>query len=153
MRKREMVFEIVMAVLAIVFAVLCALIAAIDVGWEDAGWAWDWDKLLSWLVLWIGIGLPSMILAGCSWCVRKRKFAPRFVLVAWVCVLLLGVVVGVLLLSDRSRKMLLFFLSLTVLTGPLAVLTARWSNGWRIVLWASFFLPALLVFCVAGVLR
>ncbi len=138
MSKREKAFEVLMMVLGAASAVLLVGVMLLD---EST-------------VLFF-LSLPTLILLACSWCVRGKKNAPWIVLGGWlvVCMLLCGWVIYIYFFQDNWLGQdtlvgsFLEIISPTLLTGPLAVLTARMPRGWLITLLACPWL-ALLSTCI-----
>lgn len=126
----ERIFEVLLIVLGVMFAVVfgCAALAK-----------HDWTPLLAWLAF----GVPSVVLAACSWCVRRWRFAGWVVMVCWL-LLCVGVCWLIVRSGPGSPGAVLSLFGApasTILSGFLAVLTARRRNGWRLTLWSGFSFP------------
>ncbi len=150
MTERERSLEITMVTLAVIIIVLCGLaIFGFEAMYGRKAAMKEGLPLFGHLFIW---GIPTMLLAVCSRCVRDRKFARWIMAGCWLlmCLLLCGMGAFVPQLRVYLDSELVYFPALTFLTGPLAIWTVRWRNGWRITLWSFISLPIIscLITCV-----
>ncbi len=140
MMKAERIFEILLIVAGVVCALFFCGMALVD---------GDARVLLTWLVL----GVPSVLLAGCSRFARGRRFARGIVLGGWllICLLMYVAITWESPLDIYYLLTLGCFVSSTFLSGALAVLTVRWRTGWRLTLWSAFCLPWLSLLISVGI--
>ncbi len=105
-------------------------------------------------ILWLGgiILVPSLLLAGASRWACGKESAPWVVLGCWV---LMGVLIyslPVWMGGSLDVGYWLLLLSSTFVTGPLAVVTARRADGWKMSLYACWSLPLFSFGVTAAVL-
>ncbi len=137
MSKLGMVLEVVLLLLTAACLVLL--------------FAMDFPAALVFYSCW---GIPTLLLAGCSWCVRGKKSAPWIILGCWLafCFLTATWSTWPFKSNDYLVESLVMFPASTFLTGPLAVLTSRMQNGWRIMVCACFPLPMISFAITLGIL-